>query len=462
MIRWPALPPKHSLQWRLSLGLTVLVSSLWLAATVASGLFLHGEIGKVLDSALQEVAQRVLPLAYLEVLDRDPDAGEPQPAQRVASVNPHTEYITYIVRDAKGRLLLQSHDAVPEEFPPGLRVGFGEHKGMRIYTESAVQGSLLVTAAEPADYRRAATFRAVSILMLPLIVLLPIVISGVWALLDAALRPVLDWRGEIEARGRGNLTPVGLVALPSEIMPVAEAVNLLIARLRQALEAERSFTGNSAHELRTPIAAALAQTQRLIAELSDETVRQRARSIETALRGLSRLSEKLLQLAKAEGGSLLADEPQDLALVLSYVVEDFRRNPAVAALVRLDLPPSRALLSRLDADAFAILVRNLIENALKHGAPDVPVEVRLGSDGVLSIANAGPVVPAETMSRIGRPFERGSTMANGSGLGLAIAKAIVRGAGGRLELVSPRPGHQDGFEARLYLPATASPIRAGA
>ena len=128
------LPPKHSLQRRLSLGLTVIVSSLWLAATVAAGLFLRGEIDKVLDSALQEVAQRVLPLAYIEVLNRDRDAGQDAPAQRVPAVDPHSEYITYIVRDAKGRLLLQSHDAVPEGFPADLQPGFHDRRGVSAST----------------------------------------------------------------------------------------------------------------------------------------------------------------------------------------------------------------------------------------------------------------------------------------------------------------------------------------
>ncbi|MEZ5855886.1 MAG: hypothetical protein R3D67_14510 [Hyphomicrobiaceae bacterium] len=78
---------------------------------------------------------------------------------------------------------------------------------------------------------------------------------------------VVDWQGEIEVRGRGNLAPVNATNLPTGGTPIAAAVDGLIARLEQALEAERSFTGNSAHELRTPIAAALAQIQRLIIEL---------------------------------------------------------------------------------------------------------------------------------------------------------------------------------------------------
>ena len=107
----------------------------------------------------------------------------------------------------------------------------------------------------------------------------------------------------------------------------------------------------------------------------------------------------------------------------------------------------------MDADAFAILARNLIENALKHGAPDRPVAVTLTDGGLLGVTNDGPVVAPETLARLRRPFERGVTAATGSGLGLAIAEAIAAGTGTELELRSPAPGRSCGFEARVQLPA---------
>ena len=107
----------------------------------------------------------------------------------------------------------------------------------------------------------------------------------------------------------------------------------------------------------------------------------------------------------------------------------------------------------MDADAFAILARNLVENALKHGAADRPVAVELAADGWLRVTNDGPALPAETLARLRRPFARGATQAAGSGLGLAIAEAIASGTGTTLELLSPIPGQESGFSARLRLPA---------
>ena len=451
-MRWIRLPPRQSLQWRLTIGLTAVVSVLWLAAVLAAGTIVRSETDKVFDSALQEVAQRVLPLAYIELLNRDRDnSGEPA-SQRIPAVDPHTETITYIVRDATGRVLMQSHDADPLAFPTDLRPGFHSGPKLRLYTESAIQGTVLVTTAEPFQHRREAVLKAMTVLAVPLIVLLPICLLGVWWLVAWSLRPLVDWQGEIEVRGRGNLAPVNATNLPTEVAPIAAAVDGLIARLRQALEAERSFTGNSAHELRTPIAAALAQVQRLIIELPDNAMRGRAQAIESALRELARLSEKLLQLAKAEGGSLIADTPQDLAPVLQLVCSDLARATSIGKRLSVQIPPSGSVMSRMDPDAFAILARNLIENALKHGDSHGQVDVKLTQDGLMSVANRGPVVSPHDLSRLTRPFERGATRAKGSGLGLAIADAIARGAGGSLELLSPMTGGTDGFEARVLLP----------
>ncbi|WP_111396365.1 sensor histidine kinase [Humitalea rosea] len=425
---------------------------LWLTGSLAAGLILRGEIDEVFDSALQEVVQRILPLAYSEILNSEPPAEGESPIQRLPSVLPHQEQITYIVRDGDGRVLLQSHDADPAAFPTLMTPGFQDVRDLRLYTEAAVRGTLFVTAAEPISHRRQAVIEAVGMLLWPLALLLPLSQLGVWALVRFTLRPVLAFRDEIEARGRGDLSPVNATALPAELAPVAASVNRLIARLQRALEAERGFTASSAHELRTPVAAALAQTQRLIAEVPEGAPRERARTVEAALRQLARLSEKLLQLAKAEGAGLLAEAPQDLAQVLGFVLDEFRDDPGFSARVTTSLPATGVLLSGMDADAFAILARNLIENALKHGAADQPVSVGLSEDGLLRVSNSGAVIEAEAMARLKRPFERGATRATGSGLGLAIAEAIAAGAGTSLELSSPVPGRSSGFEARVRLP----------
>jgi two-component system OmpR family sensor kinase len=448
-----AWPPRGSLQRRLALALTGGVMALWLLATVAAGLLLRREIDEVFDSALQEVVQRVLPLAYTEILAREADAGSDP--QRIASVGAHREYITYIVRDASGRRLLQSHDADLAQFPPNPAHGFSDGPSSRLYTEIAVSGTIVVTAAERPGHRQKAVRDAIKVLAWPLILLLPLGIAGTWVLVAVTLRPVVAFRHEIEARGSGHLAPVSVSHLPSEIAPVAEAVNALMARLRRALDAERSFTANSAHELRTPVAAALAQAQRLRAELPEGAARARTVEIESALKRLARLSEKLLQLARAEGAGLIGEAPQDLVPALRLVLHDLSAEGAVA----VALPPAGRFVSTLDMDAFAILARNLIENALKHGDASQPVRVALTDDGRFSVVSAGPVLEPAILAAMTQRFVRGTTMAEGAGLGLSIVQAIAQGVGAEIAFVSPATGQAGGLEVVVRLPAAT--LKAG-
>src|SRR5690606_29157019 len=104
------------------------------------------------------------------------------------------------------------------------------------------------------------------------------------------------------------------------------------------LEVERSFTANAAHELRTPVAAALAQIQRLIAELDQEGARSRARGVEAALKRLARLSEKLLQLARAQGGRLRAERPTDIVPILALVLGELRASNDRSAQIEVRMP----------------------------------------------------------------------------------------------------------------------------
>ena len=439
------MPPK-SLQWRLSLWLGLGVALLWAVAAAVTAHKLRHEMNEVFDSALEETAQRILPLAVLDIVGRDSDDAD----QRVATLRQHDEYFTYVVRDAEGKVLLRSHNADLAVFPPFTGMGFANTPTHRIYFDAALRGTVTIAVAEPLAHRRAVAKELLFGLALPLGLIVPLGLIGVWAVVRVSMAPLRTFRSGIEARGGGDLTPIAADRLPSEIRPIAQAVNRLLERLRRTLEAERSFTANSAHELRTPVAAALAQTQRLIAEAPDDATRDRARHIETALRRLSRLSEKLMQLARAEGGRLQVAEPTDVVAILRMVAGEMTGSADGAGRIDLTLP-NVPVLSRIDPDAFAILTRNLIENALKHGSRQEPVRVALSAEGVLRVANAGWAVPPDLLARLSEPFERGRAQADGAGLGLAIAKAVASGTGGSIELVSPLEGRQDGFEARFII-----------
>jgi two-component system OmpR family sensor kinase len=431
-----------SLQKRLLVGFGLAIALGWVVAVAGAGLIIRHEIDEVFDSAMQEVAQRVLPLAYSEILSREADDAV---EQRLSDVGKHEEYITYVVRDGAGRVLLRSHDADPALFPTDLVKGFRDWNGRRFYTESAVSGSILVTAMERSGHRASTVRQSLVALSLPLLLLLPGMIGATIWLVQRSVRPVSAFGAVIASRGEGNLAPIDTAGLPSEIQPVEQAVNVLLERLRRTLEAERSLTANAAHELRTPVAGALAQTQRLIADLNHTVHRARAADIEAALLQLARLTEKLLQLAKAEGGNLRSEEEHDLRAIFPLVLADFRK----ANRIELTLP-QQPILSNVDIDIFAIALRNLVENALKHGKPGEPIRLMLGNDGALLVANGGPEIAPEEFQRLCQRFERGASISEGAGLGLAIISAIAKGLGGTLTPVPP--GNGQGVEIRLAFP----------
>lgn len=432
-----------SLQKELVYGLTVGVVLLWLVATMVSGFVVRHELDEAFDNAMQETAQRILPLAVMDVLNRE-DIGT---LQRVASLDTRQGGFSYLVRDNHGNVLLQSAGADTTVFGPQPTQGFTTTPTHRLYGASALRDTLFLQIAEPLAHRRKAAVDAAISLLYPLLFLIPLSLLGIWLIVCFSLRGVVSYRHAIEARGAGNLSPIHTEKLPAEIAPIADAVNRLIGRLRHALETERRFTANSAHELRTPLAATLAQVQRLRHDAPEGPLQIRAAQIETSLRELSRLSEKLMQLAKAEGGGLLSEAPQDLAVLLDHVVQDQKRSAAVR--IQLTLPSSGPVLSLIDPDAFAILTRNLIENALKHGARGCAVEVSLSAQARLTVINAGVVVPAADLTQLTHRFVRGGSQAEGFGLGLAIASTIAHGVGAELTLMSPATGRTEGFEVAV-------------
>jgi two-component system OmpR family sensor kinase len=263
--------------------------------------------------------------------------------------------------------------------------------------------------------------------------------------------------GERDLKAMGML-PLSGVA--TEMRPALEATNQLLGRVSAALEAERSFTYNSAHELRTPIAAALAQAQ-LMASLSagqPELEVQAARLIESMAR-LSRLAERLLALARAEGSEPLVHEWVDLDRVVRLTVEEFRHDPRLQG--RELTADVTAVRVRGDLDAVGLALRNLVENALVHGAGGHWIRIscrREHRDIVVAVTDDGPGVSSDDLPTLTQRFKRaGNSAGVGAGLGLAIVAMLARRMRARLGLKSPPQGLAAGFEARLTWPASGEP-----
>ena len=438
----------RSLEARLALSLGVLLTLLWIAAASVTAVILHSEVEEVFDSALQETAQRLLPLAVVDIIERE-DQGI---TQRLGAIRAHDEFFTYVVRDAEGRILLQSHGADPTVFPAYDGAGFRQTATHRLYNDDALSGSITITMAEPLDHRAEVAREIQMGLGLPLLVVIPVALLIIVLAVRASLASLRRFRARLETRTARDLSAVPAEGIPSEIAPIAATLNGLLSRLQEAFDAERSFAANAAHELRTPLAGAIAQAQRLQSETMDPAAKARASEIEATLKRLTRLSERLMQLARAEGGRLRLDQAHDLRQVARLVIDDMEHATAPGR-IALSLP-DQPVMSDLDPDAFGILCRNLIDNALRHGDPTEPVEVSLDARARFRVSNGGPALPAETLALLTARFERGGADTEGSGLGLAIVAAIAERIACPLSIRSPRLGAETGFEVSLTLPTS--------
>jgi two-component system OmpR family sensor kinase len=459
---------RWSLSRRLILSLGAGLGLLWIGGVGVSTAMTWHEIEEVLDSALQETAQRVLPLVEIEAMrhpvgnaadgsgadaDDDDDDDEDDDGRAIGGHRAdHKEYLIYQVRDLNGRLVLRSHDAPALPFAAPLTAGFSDVDGRRYYTEISDESGLVIQVAEKEGHRLETILDTVTWLLLPVILLVPLAGLIVYWTVRQMLAPIGALRSAIGARSGSDLSPIGDVGLPGELRPIIRDVNRLLERLDLALAGERAFAANSAHELRTPVAAALAQLQRLSAELGPSAHQARIETILASLRRLGQLVEKMLQLARAESGIAITGDAVDLLPVLRLLLEEIDRSSIGAGRIVFDDPPVRQWQRRIDIDAFAIALRNLIDNAIAHGAAAAPIHVFLDRGEALHVVNGGEIVPAEKLARLTERFMRGSTAAEGSGLGLAIAETILAQAGGSLKLYSPALERRDGFEAVIELP----------
>jgi two-component system OmpR family sensor kinase len=429
-----------SMTRRLVFAVTGVVLVAWLLASVFSVMVMQEEFAEIFDSAVQETAERLLPLVVDDLRDRD---DSPDLTQKTNG----DEYLTYQVRDRDGHVILHSHDSSAAPFDVPLKVGFADTPTHKIYTAATKDGDMYIQVADAFVNRNEAIQEAGTALLFPLLLLIPASIIAVILVVRRMLAPVRDLRDEIAAKDSGNMLPIENVGLPAELDPIARSVNLLLERLKLALTAEREFASNSAHELRTPIAGALAQAQRLQVEIPAAYL-PRVDQIENSLSHLAHLAEKLLQMSRADAGIGASEAVTDLMPVLLLIVRDFDRLPAGTGRIHLHAPETAKLEQAVDPDAFGIVMRNLLENALIHSPVGSKVDVFVES-GRITVANDGPLIDADTLRRLTERFSRGATEATGSGLGLSIVDSLTRHMGGTLTLVSPVSGKTDGFAAEI-------------
>jgi len=350
--------------------------------------------------------------------------------------------------------------------PPQAVLGFSDveahNKHYRVYSlQTPFQ---TVQIAQDRDARSARARALAARAVLPFALLTPLLMLAVWWLINRSLAPIERARRQVAQRAADDLSPLADAGLPDEVRPLVDELNLLFGRVRDSFETQKNFVADAAHELRSPLTALKLQAQALRqGGHEDQSPAEREAAITRLNQGIDRairLVEQLLVLAREEAGTpqaAPAGETVELQAVIRLAVADVLPH---ARLKQIDLglagdPPPSPLQVAGQPEAMRVLLRNLLDNAVKYtpasGRVDVSQEMLQGRP-LLRVEDSGPGIAAVDRERVFDRFYRSGDAAleTGSGLGLAIVRVIAARHGATLEL--DRSERLGGLRVTLVFP----------
>lgn len=354
----------------------------------------------------------------------------------------------YQVHAAGGRLVVGRTDApampVGPDYPEAVPVFYNAvYNGqpvravvLREYiTDPELDGWTTVRVWQTVTRREALTLQMLGQAAAVLALMVASVAGLVWFGINRGLTPLTDLRNAVALRSSAELRPIRR-PVPREVVPLVETINSLFDRLAAELERRRAFISNAAHQLRNPVAAIQAQAGAALNARRDEDRQQRLTDLQELARRLSRLTQQLLRLdAASDGLGVAGAGPVDLRAI---VAETARRHVPAALKQGVDLSlneVSQPLPVLVNPVLLEEAVDNLIDNALKYGAPpgsELRLDLSSGNGrAMLRVIDQGAGIPADCHQAVFDRFFRISTADDGgSGLGLPIVRTIARRAGG--------------------------------
>ncbi|MCC7200758.1 MAG: sensor histidine kinase N-terminal domain-containing protein [Gammaproteobacteria bacterium] len=439
----------YSLRRRLLTLLLASVVAAWTATTALAYIHSHHELDAILDAHLAQSARLLIAQSGHELEEIDfEDLGEPSPYDQV---------VAFQVWDHGRELVLRSPDAPDKPFS-AVEQGFSDvdigGRRWRVFSGWARGNAVLVQVAED-DAARATLLKRYALNSLRSLLLgLPVLALLIGWVVRRALRPLQELGEQVGRLGPTDLEPLASPGAPDEVKPLVERLNALFVRIADSLAAERRFTSHAAHELRTPLAAIRAQAE-VAADSLDAG--QRSAALAHVIEGCDRagrLVDQMLLLARIDE---LQARPVPATCRLGEVAARVLADLAPAALqasVTLELDDDSAVSGQIDAALLEVALRNLVDNAVRHGGSPGKVSVRCFEDAgraCVEVSDTGPGVAPEELSQLGARFHRvPGTHARGSGLGLSIVERIAELHGGAVSY-SAGSGQQ-GFCVRLVLP----------
>lgn len=454
----------RSLRTRLLVALAAVLLTAWGGWFTIQYRALSDQQGSDADKMLRNVAEQIL-----QSLPRDlATAGQQrQFALRGETAPPSGKLDSLgfqVWEHGTGRRLLSSRPAPEHAINAKFFDGFADARingePWRSYSISDADGRVQVQVGVPKAAMKAEFMYWVGKGLKAAVGLLLGMGIAIWLVIHWSLRPVLRVSKSLDARTPLDLAPLPEGALPDEFTPLVRAFNQLMVRLGDALQHERQFLSEAAHELRTPLAALLAQAQVLQHAGDREEARVALDRLVTGIERTSRLAQQLLDAARVDsGGSAARAGDVDLAMVVGMVADEFELIAARSGQT-IEVEAERAPVHG-DIDDLGILVRNLLDNALRHGGPGTHVRLETGIQGegdarvaLLRVADDGPGIPEKDRARVFERFYRvgSGQLTQGIGMGLSLVQRVVDAHGGQLQCGTGLD--RRGFGVQITLPAS--------
>ena len=426
-------PHAYSLRRRLIsaiLGASVL---LW---TISTGVVVYvawKQTSDVFDDALKDTARLTLALG-------SPSSSQGSTAARTQEDRELPELHVYFqIIDRAGRVVQRADDAPSQPFSPELdkRSGFRDvwidGQAWHVYLLRGKDSAFQVQVGQPWKKRIALLRDVAQTLLWPALVLL-VLLTGFCAwIIHRLLLPIEQTARRISTKSPDDLAPVPTASEPLELQPIVRSFNVVLSRLGQAIEQERSFTADAAHQLRTPLAGLRMRIQLMQRQQAAEGMAGTAsghgeglQSLRDSVDRCTTLTESLLTLARLDPAQpeTLEKDVVDLPRLLAQIQRDLMPAQTAALHVDCGVPTLHAHASLLQS-----ALRNIVDNALRYGPPQGPVHIEaVAQHGRcrITVRDRGPGVTASDRARLGQRFFRvlGSGQ-GGSGLGLSIVARIA-------------------------------------
>jgi two-component system sensor histidine kinase QseC len=430
---------QRSIRRQLLLVLLGSVAATWIATAVVSYVDARHELDELLDAHLAQSASLLVAQS-----GREPDEID---VEHTPQLHRYGRRVAFQFWERGTVLGLHSVNAPNTRLSPQLD-GFSDavidDERWRVFSGWDAGHRYLIQVGERREARDEIVAKIAKNLLWPLAVALPALGLLIWLGIARATRPLQRLNREVGQRAPDNLAALDLGEAPAEVAPLVASLNRLFGRVAASIENERRFTADAAHELRTPLAALRAQAQVARGALDDA---QRRHALDNVIAGCDRAShliEQLLTLARLEPESFAAQrEACELHEITRLAIAE-AVPAALAKSIEIDLASGPPVTVPGDARLLAILLRNLLDNAVRYSPPDTAVHVRVESGdnrASITVADEGPGVSAEERSRLGRRFHRPpGTQATGTGLGLSIVERIAQLHGAAIGFAETAPG----------------------